>query len=226
MVMTMRWISALAVVAIAGSASPSPGAAPQLAGANSCAMHAPEAARRSGLSEDVVMRVMRAESGGKSRIVSVKGAIGCMQIMPATWAYLTARYNLGADPYEARMNMIGGAMYLAELAARYGWPGAFSAYNAGPGRYQRYVQGGMALPAETIAYTARLGRNAATQPMATAAPRWQEARLFMTRPRFEGAAVLPATPMASRETAAGRLRNPLFPLSVGPDGGAAISAAP
>jgi hypothetical protein len=149
-----------------------------------------------------------------------------MQIMPATWAYLTARYNLGADPYEARMNMIGGAMYLAELAARYGWPGAFSAYNAGPGRYQRYVQGGMALPAETIAYTARLGRNAATQPMATAAPRWQEARLFMTRPRFEGAAVLPATPMASRETAAGRLRNPLFPLSVGPDGGAAISAAP
>jgi len=191
-----------------------------------CAVYVPEAALRSGLSEEVVVRVMRAESGGKSRIVSVKGAIGCMQIMPATWAYLTARYNLGADPYDARMNMIGGAMYLAELAARYGWPGAFSAYNAGPGRYQRYVQGGMALPAETIAYTARLGGNAATQPMATPAPRWQEAHLFMTRPRFEGAAVLPATPIASRETTGARLRNPLFPLSAGPDGDAATSAAP
>jgi len=34
---------------------------------------------------------MFAESGGQSRIVSVKGAIGCMQIMPATRAYPTAR---------------------------------------------------------------------------------------------------------------------------------------
>lgn len=223
--MTMRWISTLAVVAIAGSASPSP-AAPEPLMPNRCAVYVPEAARRSGLSEEVVARVMRAESGGKSRIVSVKGAIGCMQIMPATWAYLTARYNLGADPYDARMNMIGGAMYLAELAARYGWPGAFSAYNAGPGRYQRYVQGGMALPAETIAYTARLGGNAATQPMAAAAPRWQEARLFMTRPRLEGAAVLVATPTVSGGSVEARPRNPLFSLSGGPDGGVATNAAP
>ena len=172
------------------------------------------------------MRVMLAESGGNSRVVSAKGAIGCMQIMPATWSYLTARYNLGTAPFDARMNMIGGAMYLAELAARYGWPGAFSAYNAGPGRYQRYVQGGMALPAETIAYTARLGGNAAALPMATAEPRWQEARLFITRPRFEGAAVLPATPTVSGRSAEVRARNSLFPLSGGPDGGVATSAAP
>jgi soluble lytic murein transglycosylase-like protein len=211
---------------IAVTASSSAGSVPEPTLSNRCAAHVPEAARRSGLSEEVVMRVMFAESAGNSRIVSAKGAIGCMQIMPATWFYLTARYNLGADPFDARMSMIGGAMYLAELAARYGWPGAFSAYNAGPGRYQRYVQGGMALPAETIAYTARIGGNAATQPMATPEPRWQEARLFMTRPRFEGAAVLPTTPIASQETAGGRLRNPLFPLSVGPDGGAATSAAP
>ena len=224
--MTVRWTRIFGVVAIAVSASPSPGAAPELVGPKSCAMHVPEAARRSGLPQDVVMRVMLAESGGNSRIVSAKGAMGCMQIMPATWSYLTARYNLGADPFDARMNMIGGAMYLAELAARYGWPGALSAYNAGPGRYQRFVQGGVALPAETIAYTARLGGNAAAQPMATPAPRWQEAHLFMTRSRFEGAAVLPATPIASRGSAEVRPRNALFPLSGGPDGGDATSAAP
>jgi hypothetical protein len=226
MVMTMRWISTLAVIAIAGSASPSPGAAPEPVMSNRCDVYVPEAARRSGLSEDVVMRVLRAESGGKSRIVSVKGAIGCMQIMPATWAYLTARYNLGADPFDARMNMIGGTMYLAELAGRYGWPGALAAYNAGPGRYQRYVQGGVPLPAETIAYTARLGRNAESPPVAASAPRWQEARLFMTRPTFEGAAVPPTTPISPVVNVEVRPRNSLFPFSRAPDGGNATDVRP
>jgi len=224
--MTMRWISTLAVAAIAGSTSPLPGAAPEPVMSNRCDVYVPEAARRSGLSEDVVMRVMRAESGGKSRIVSVKGAIGCMQIMPATWTYLTARYTLGTDPYDARMNMIGGAMYLAELAARYGWPGAFSAYNAGPGRYQRYVQGGVPLPAETISYTARLGRNGAGPPEVVLAPRWQEARLFVIRPTFEGAAVLPPAPMPSTANVEARSRNPLFPFSRAPGGGNATGVRP
>ena len=80
-----------------------------------------------------------------------------MQIMPATWGYLSPRYSLGADPFDARRNMIGGAMYLAELVARYGMPGALAAYNAGPGRYERYAAGTATLPAETIAYTARVG---------------------------------------------------------------------
>ena len=217
--MTMGWISTLAVVAIAGSASPSPGAAPKPVMSDRCAVHVPEAAQRSGLSEDVVMRVMLAESGGNSRIVSVKGAIGCMQIMPATWTYLTARYTLGTDPYDARMNMIGGVMYLAELAARYGWPGALAAYNAGPGRYQRYVQGGVPLPPETVAYAARLGRNAEGPTAVASVPRWQEARLFMTRPTFEGATVLP--PAAIPSTANGEVqpRNSLFPISHDPDSG-------
>lgn len=224
--MTMRWISTLAVVAIAGAASPSPGAAPESAMSNRCAVYVPEATRRSGLSEDVVTRVMLAESGGNARIVSVKGAIGCMQIMPATWAYLTARYNLGADPFDARMNMIGGAMYLAELAARYGWPGALAAYNAGPGRYQRYVQGGVPLPAETIAYTARLGRSGEGPPAAASAPRWQEARLFVTRPTFEGAAVPPTTPISPAGYVDVWPRNSLFPFSHDSDGGNATGVRP
>lgn len=195
--------------------SPSPSA-------SACAIHAPEAANRSGLPIDVVLRVMMAESGGNPRIVSSKGAIGCMQIMPATWSYLSGRYRLGPDPFDARMNMIGGAMYLAELASRYGWPGALSAYNAGPGRYQRNVQNGAPLPAETIAYTARLGNNAETRPAIVLAPRWQVASLFMTRPLTEGSTA-PPSKMASPDAAEFRRSNPLFPLSDGTERGETVA---
>lgn len=214
--MMTRWINTLAAVVVFASISPAHGATPEQAIPNRCAMYVPEAARRSGLSEDVLARVMLAESGGNARIVSVKGAIGCMQIMPATWAYLTARYNLGADPYDARMNMIGGAMYLAELAARYGWPGALAAYNAGPVRYQRYVQGGVPLPSETIAYTTRIDRNAGGPPAVVSAPRWQEARLFMTRPTFEDATVLSTAPMPATANVGVQQSNLLFPFSRAP----------
>ncbi|MDB5700535.1 MAG: lytic transglycosylase protein [Sphingomonadales bacterium] len=186
----------------------------------------PEAAQRSGLSPEIVMRVMRAESGGKTRIVSAKGAIGCMQIMQSTWAYLTARYSLGPDPFDPRMNMIGGAMYLAELATRYGWPGALSAYNAGPGRYLRYVQGGIPLPTETIAYTARLGGNAEARPAPAPVARWQEARLFIARPTFEGGAEPPPAPGSSSGIAEVRPPNTLFPLVNPPKRPVATSAGP
>lgn len=136
---------------------------------------------RTGLAVDVILRAMRAESGGNPGIVSPKGAIGCMQIMPATWTYLSRRYGLGNDPYDARMNMIGGALYLAELARRFGWPGAYAAYNAGPARYIRYAANGVPLPAETVAYAARLGDAAAPAIAAIPRMRWQEARLFLDR---------------------------------------------
>ena len=147
----------------------------------SCHTHVPEAAMRSGIAVDVIQRVMHAESGGSPGIVSIKGAIGCMQIMPATWAYLSPRYSLGSDAYDARMNMIGGALYLAELARRFGWPGAYAAYNAGPARYIRYAANGAPLPAETVAYAARLGGAAAPAIAAIPRARWQEARLFLDR---------------------------------------------
>lgn len=163
--------------------SPSPSALPR--GANACAVHAPEAARRSELPVDVILRVMRAESRGRPRAISHKGAMGCMQIMPPTWSYLTRRYGLGSDPWNPRMNMIGGALYLAEMVRQFGYPGAYAAYNAGPGRYQRHVRNGVPLPAETIAYTAQItGRaqgvyrvqEAGAAPLA---PRWQDAALFV-----------------------------------------------
>jgi soluble lytic murein transglycosylase-like protein len=177
---------ALAAAALgAGWLSPAPARATEPA-PEACARHAPEAAMRAGLPVDVILRVMHAESRGRSRAVSHKGAMGCMQIMPGTWADLTGRYGLGSDPWNPRMNMIGGALYLAELARQFGFPGAYSAYNAGPGRYLRYARGGVPLPAETIAYTADIN-GGATAPSRTIAarpaqvPRWQEASLFLVR---------------------------------------------
>src|SRR3546814_1888172 len=83
------------------------------------------------------------------------------------------------------MNMIGGALYLAELARQFGFPGAYSAYNAGPGRYQRYVRRGVPLPSETVAYTAQITGGSPMPARSVVAadkptlPRWQEAGLFM-----------------------------------------------
>lgn len=174
---------ALASLALpADPASAAPSAISRMPGA--CAQHAPEAASRSGLPVDVILRVMHAESRGRPRAISHKGAMGCMQIMPATWSYLTRRYGLGSDPWNPRMNMIGGALYLTELARQFGFPGAYSAYNAGPGRYQRHVRQGVPLPAETVAYTAQITGNApppgrAAAPDRAPPPRWQEAGLFM-----------------------------------------------
>lgn len=173
-------IAALAPASI--SAAPT-GAMPH--GASACARHAPEAARRSGLFADIILGVMHVESRGRPRAISPKGAMGCMQIMPPTWAYLTRRYGLGRDPWDARMNMIGGALYLAELVRQFGLPGAYSAYNAGPGRYQRHVRDGIPLPAETVAYAAALTGKApehgSSHAQAERPPtrRWQEAGLFM-----------------------------------------------
>src|SRR3546814_5021713 len=94
------------------------------------------------------MRISDWSSDVCSSDLSPKGAMGCMQIMPATWRYLTGRHGLGDDPWDARFNMIGGALYLAEMARRFGFPGAYAAYNAGPERYARHVRGAASLRSE------------------------------------------------------------------------------
>jgi hypothetical protein len=211
---------ALAAVAMAiGGLSPAPVLATTL-GADACARHASAAAARSGLTVDVIVRVMRAESRGRPSAVSPRGAMGCMQIMPATWAYLTRHYALGNDPFDARMNMIGGALYLADLARQFGFPGAYSAYNAGPGRYLRYVRGEARLPAETVAYAVQITGSGATpsgSPAARQMPaaRWREAGLFMVSPGA-GAAASAATSDERRDAdgPADRGRaDMLFPLT-------------
>jgi soluble lytic murein transglycosylase-like protein len=116
-----------------------------------------EASQRFGVPEQWIRSVMRVESGGDARAVSPKGAMGLMQIMPETWTELRDRYGLGADPYDPRDNILAGAAYLREMRDRYGYPGLFAAYNAGPQRVDEYLSDGRSLPAETQAYLAALG---------------------------------------------------------------------
>src|SRR3546814_16188174 len=76
------------------------------AAAHPYADHVAAAARRFGIPEAWIWAVMRVESRGNSRAVSRAGAMGLMQIMPATWAGLRARYGLGPDPFPLRDNLL------------------------------------------------------------------------------------------------------------------------
>lgn len=93
-----------------------------------------EAARLQALDPALLHAVARQESGYRVRAVSPAGAIGVMQLMPAT-----ARA-LGVDPWDARQNVHGGAAYLRAMLDRFGGvlPLALAAYNAGPAAVDRY----------------------------------------------------------------------------------------
>lgn len=121
------------------------------------AAHVAEASARFGIPADWIRRVMRVESGGRAMldghpIVSRAGAMGLMQLMPSTWRDMRALIGLGADPHDPHDNILAGAAYLRLMYDRFGYPGLFAAYNAGPARYSAYQSAGRALPAETRAY--------------------------------------------------------------------------
>ncbi len=99
---------------------------------------------------------MQAESAGDVHAVSPKGAMGLMQIMPATWEELRARYGLGDDPFKPRDNILAGAAYLREMLDHFGKKGFLAAYNAGPARYKEYLAKGRPLPRETADYLKKL----------------------------------------------------------------------
>jgi hypothetical protein len=162
-----------------------------------------EAAQRFGIPATWIQAIMTVESNGDPHALSPKGAMGLMQIMPATWADLRIRFDLGNDPFDPRANILAGTAFLRMMHERYGSPGFLAAYNAGPARYDDYLATGRALPAETRAYVTMLapmigdGRaGGTTHPVGNAInPRaWTTAPLFVVR--TEGTA--PATPTSRR----------------------------
>lgn len=120
-----------------------------------------EAAQRFGIPADWVRGVMQQESGGRTHlngypITSSAGAMGLMQVMPATFAELRARHGLDPDPREPRTNIMAGAAYLRDMYDRYGPRYFLAAYNAGPARVDDHLRTGRPLPYETRAYNAVL----------------------------------------------------------------------
>ena len=92
------------------------------------------AAIREGLPPEFVASVAKVESAFRTNALSSKGAIGIMQLMPAT------AQALGADPHDVRQNIDAGTRLLRDLLLKYDGDvvKALSAYNAGAGAVDRY----------------------------------------------------------------------------------------
>lgn len=190
------WASVVVLLLSLGIAHAQPdanGHPPAVATADTFAGFVAEASHRFALPVSSIQAVMQAESGGDVRALSPKGAMGLMQIMPATWAALRQRYGLGADPYDPRDNITAGTAYLRELHDRFGERGFLAAYNAGPGRYEEHLATGRPLPAETLSYMATVkslldGTLAGSSP---AAASWASSSLFVA---IAKAALAPSQP--------------------------------
>jgi membrane-bound lytic murein transglycosylase B len=121
-----------------------------------------KASKRFGVPADWLRAVMRLESGGRTMlaentpIVSNMGAMGLMQLMPATWQTMRAQLGLGNDPYDPHDNIFAAAAYLGWLKSKYGYPNMFAAYNDGPRNLEARMFDAKLLPAETRTYLARI----------------------------------------------------------------------
>ena len=122
-----------------------------------------EHASRNVVSADLVRAVIQAESAFNPRAVSPKGAMGLMQLMPAT----AAEHGV-LDPFNPAENIRAGVRYLKQLLDSYEGRVelALAAYNAGPGAVKKY--GGKVPPyRETQNYVARIqstGTSTSTAP--------------------------------------------------------------
>jgi soluble lytic murein transglycosylase-like protein len=128
-----------------------------------------EHARQNGISPDLVRAVIRAESGFNPSAISPKGAMGLMQLMPAT-----ARELGVSNPFHPAENIRGGVTYLARLLARYDQKVelALAAYNAGPGSVEKY--GAVPPYRETQEYVKKITSRAsvATKPAEPVIYKW------------------------------------------------------
>ena len=113
-----------------------------------------EASSRNRLDPDFVRSVISAESNFKIHAVSRKGALGLMQLMPATAAQLGV-----ADPFDPRANVEAGTAHLSALLNLYHDDPikALAAYNAGAHRVKQY--NGVPPYHETRAYISKIVRD-------------------------------------------------------------------
>jgi soluble lytic murein transglycosylase-like protein len=102
-----------------------------------------------GVDAMLVRAVIQVESAYHERARSPKGAMGLMQLMPAT-----AREYAVADPYDPASNIEAGIKHLKGLLQRLPVALALAAYNAGEGAVMRF--NGIPPYAETRNYVSRI----------------------------------------------------------------------
>jgi len=122
-----------------------------------------EHSRTNGVRADLVRAVMQVESGFNPYARSPKGAMGLMQLMPAT----AKQYGV-KNAFNPAENVRAGVAYLRELIDRYENKEelALAAYNAGPGAVDKH---GQTVPPfrETLSYVAQINKMAG-KPVAVA----------------------------------------------------------
>jgi soluble lytic murein transglycosylase-like protein len=92
------------------------------------------AAKQTGLDKNFIAAVIKQESGGNPKARSHCGAMGLMQLMPATAKAMGCK-----DPWNPKENILAGSKYLAiQLKKFKSKELALAAYNAGPGNVHRY----------------------------------------------------------------------------------------
>lgn len=102
--------------------------------------------REFGLDPYLVAAVIHCESGNRPTVVSPKGAVGLMQIMPDTGGWIAEKLGLanydGAMLKDPEVNIRMGCWYLSYLTDRFGGvrSHALAAYNAGPGNLKKWLE--------------------------------------------------------------------------------------
>jgi soluble lytic murein transglycosylase-like protein len=108
------------------------------------------AAKQEDLQPELLRSMIHQESGARPCAVSPKGAMGLMQLMPATAAQLGVK-----DPFDPKENLDAGAWFVKQLLTVYkDLPLALGAYNAGPARVNA-IDGIPAIP-ETQEYIRKI----------------------------------------------------------------------
>jgi soluble lytic murein transglycosylase-like protein len=122
-----------------------------------------EASFRHGVDANLLAVMVLVESGGDAFATSPKGAMGLMQLMPATARDIATErgmpMHVDARLYDPAYNIDLGAYYIARQMRRF-WNGdalesvtrAAGAYNGGPARMARHLDRGEPLPEETLRY--------------------------------------------------------------------------
>ena len=104
---------------------------------------------RHGVDAALLFALIEVESSYRPNAVSPKGAMGLMQLMPAT-----AQQYAVADPYDPSDNVEAGTQHLRSLLDRYDVDSALAAYNAGEGPVRKF--GGVPPFPETRRYVTKI----------------------------------------------------------------------